>query len=366
MRIREIRHKELQNYIDSKEYLASKYIPISQHRAVSHIRNPRAQAEDLVLVLVYDEQQEMVGYLGVFPDELHFQSGVERAGWLSCMWVNPKMRGKGIAKKLINTVFEAWGHRILVTEFTPAAKGLYDRTEQFLDLAKPKGIRGYLQLNLSYLLPKKTESWKRWTPLLAMVDGIFNFFNNIRLLGFSAQPPRFVYIDSIDEESTVFIEQFKQKELLNRQAVDLQWIVKNPWLLSSPTLDYNAKRYHFSSVDRRFQFLNIKVYNQQNQLIGFLMLAVRGDNLKVPYAYFDELYTAAIMQVIYQHMIDMDLDMLTVFHPNLVEHLKTNKSPFFLKRDFQRHYIVSKVFEQQVWASQPFDIQDGDADAAFT
>lgn len=366
MHIREIRHKELQNYIESKEYLESKYIPISQHRAVSHIHNPRAQADDLVLVLVYDEQQEMVAYLGVFPDELHFESGVERAGWLSCMWVNPKMRGKGIAKKLINTVFKAWDYRILVTEFTPAAKGLYDRTEQFLDLAKPQGIRGYLQLNLSYLLPKKKESWKKWTALLAMVDGVFNFFNNIRLLGFSPSPPRFSYIESIDQEAASFIQQFKTKELLNRQVNELQWMVRYPWLLNSPTLDHNAQRYHFSSVDRRFQFLNVKVYHRNNELIGFLILAVRGDNLKVPYAYFDALYTEAILQVIYRHMLDMNLDMLTVFHPKLVEHLKKKKSPFFLKRGFQRHYIVSKVFEQQVWANQPFDIQDGDADAAFT
>ncbi|MCP4441605.1 MAG: GNAT family N-acetyltransferase [Aureispira sp.] len=366
MRIREIRHKELQGYIDSKEYQESKYIPISQHRAVSHIHNPRAEAEDLVLVLVYDDTEEMVGYLGVFPDELHFRVGIERAGWLSCMWVNPKMRGKGIAKKLINTVFKAWDYRILVTEFTPAAKGLYDRTEQFLELAKPKGVRGYLQLNLSYLLPKKDLKWEKWSPLLAMFDGIFNFFNSIRLLGFSPKPPRFSYVESIDNEAMQFIQQFKSQELMNRQATDLAWMVRYPWLISAPIPDYNAQRYHFSAVDRRFNFLNIKVFDKKNQLIAFLILTVRGDNLKVPYAYFNALHSDTVMQVIYQHMIDMDLDMVTVFHPKLVEHLKANKSPFFLKRDFQRHYIISKVFEEQLAATPTFDIQDGDADAAFT
>jgi len=75
--------------------------------------------------------------------------------------VNPKMRGQGISKKLIREVFEAWDYKILVTEFTPAAKGLYNSTKQFLDLAKPDGMRGYLRLNLHYLLPNKDPKWKK-------------------------------------------------------------------------------------------------------------------------------------------------------------------------------------------------------------
>ena len=123
MQIREIKHHQLQEYIDSEEYKLTRHVAISKQRAISHIRNPRAKADDLVLVLIY-EQEEMVAYLGVFADDLYFSTGNEHVGWLSCMWVNPIMRGKGIAKKLITTVFEAWNYKILVTEFTPAAKGV--------------------------------------------------------------------------------------------------------------------------------------------------------------------------------------------------------------------------------------------------
>ena len=96
MQIKEIRHHQLQAYIDSDEYKSSEYIAISKHRALSHIRNPRAKADDLVLVLIF-EKEEMVAYLGVFADDLHFSTCIEHVGWLSCMWVNPVMRGKGIA-----------------------------------------------------------------------------------------------------------------------------------------------------------------------------------------------------------------------------------------------------------------------------
>jgi len=91
MQIREIKHHQLQAYIDSEEYKQTEYVAISKHRALSHIRNPRVKADDLVLVLVY-EQEEMVAYLGVFADDLHFTTGVEHVGWLSCMWVQNMMK----------------------------------------------------------------------------------------------------------------------------------------------------------------------------------------------------------------------------------------------------------------------------------
>ena len=84
MQIKEIRHHALQAYIDSEEYKTASYIAISKHRAHAHICNPRAQSDDLVLVLIY-EAEEMVAYLGVFADDLHFSTGIEHVGWLSCM-----------------------------------------------------------------------------------------------------------------------------------------------------------------------------------------------------------------------------------------------------------------------------------------
>lgn len=372
MRIREIQHHKLQAYIDSDEYKKAEYIAISKHRALSHIRNPRAKPNDLVLVLIYEEAQ-MVAYLGVFADDLHFTTGVEHVGWLSCMWVNPIMRGKGIAKKLINIVFEAWEYKILVTEFTPAAHGLYNRTEQFLDLAKPLGVRGYLRLNLSYLLPKKDAKWNKWRWFLSCIDATGNALNFLRLWiqpsyqkSLSKLGIKFEYLSEIDEEAWNFIQQHKRNELVNRGKEDLKWIAQNPWLLSSLLKDHNASRYHFSATASCFNFLNIKVYDAQLNMKAFLLLSIRGNNLKVPYVYFEKDCEHYALEIIYHHMLTMKLNMLTVFHPVLVAMIKKGKTPFFLKRDFKRHYIIGKVLGQQLAATPNFEIQDGDADAAFT
>lgn len=370
MQIKKIYHHQLQAYIDSEEYKKTRYVAISKHRAVSHIRNPRALPNDLVLVLIY-ENAEMVAYLGVFADDLHFSTGIEHVGWLSCMWVNPIMRGKGIAKKLIQTVFEAWDYKILVTEFTPAAHGLYNRTGQFLDLAKPKGLRGYLRLNLAYLLPKKDPKWNKWRPILSCIDGLFNIPNSWRLRlsawnKLELKGTQFEYISELDEETWTFIQKQKSNELMNRGRADLNWLIQHPWLISSALKDYNAERYHFSATDRFFTFLNIKIYNSNLELIGFVILSIRGKNMKVPYVYCLEGAEEMVLKVIYKHMVDLKLDMLTVFQPLLLSAIKKGKMPFFKLRTFNRHYIIGKVLEKPLMATPDFVIQDGDADAAFT
>ena len=79
----------------------------------------------------------------------------------------------------------------------------------------------------------------------------------------------FEYLSEIDEEAWSFIEANKSKELLNRSRADLTWLVKNPWLLSSGLKDHNAKRYHFSTTDTSFTFLNVKVYDDKLKMLGF-------------------------------------------------------------------------------------------------
>jgi len=198
------------------------------------------------------------------------------------------------------------------------------------------------------------------------MDMLFNIPNALRLKFKSTACPKFEYLSEIDAEAWTFIQAHKRKELINRNQEDLQWIARNPWLISSGLKDYNAERYHFSATDSVFTFLNIKVYDDDLNMIGFLMLSIRGKNLKIPYAYYKKGAEKQLMQVVYKHMLELKLDMLTVFHSPLVDCINNGSSPFFLKRNFQRHYIIGKVLQTQLEATPNFVIQDGDADAAFT
>lgn len=370
MHFKSLQLRELKEYVCSDAYTQSDYIAISKQRALSQERNPRAKPEDVVLVLVY-EAEELVAYLGVFADDLHFEQGIEHVGWLSCMWVNPKMRGKGIAKQLLQTVLEAWEYKILVTEFTPAAKGLYDRSRHFVDLAKPKGWRGYLRPNLATLLPKKSLHWQKWQPLLKIADAVLSLPNVLRLWlhgrpSIEKQGYSFEYLAELDDEAWTFIQAQQNGELIHRNREELNWLLRNPWLLQAPLQDRNAKRYHFSSVASTFYFLAIKLYNPKLEVVAVIIMSYRAGAVKLPYVYVQTGMEEILWQLIDQHLLAMRAETLTVFQPLLVSILPLRKHPFFRLRAFQRHYIISKVMQETLKATNTIILQDGDADAAFT
>ncbi len=357
-----IRVKDLAAYITSDIYRQGEVVPISPHRALSHVQNPAAQPEDLSLVLIYADGV-LQAYLGVLPDVIYPEGTPERAGWLSCMWVSPALRGKGIAKKLIQTVFEHWDHRILVTEFTPEAKGLYDRTTQFNDLTQPEGIRGYLRPDFARLLSSKSNRWAALQPVLKLADLLLSPFNQIRLRFCTVTTPAMTYIREVDEETAAFIEKHQTDSFMRRGKAGINWMLKNPWVLSAPGPDETSRKYHFTATAKQFVYFAVKMTDTSGKLTGFLVLSYRDGHLKVPYCFVETSHLNDAVAVIYHHALQTGARMVSVFHPGLAALLRNDKSsPFFLRRMVRRHYIISKVFQ----VTRPVIIQDGDADAGFT
>ena len=342
-------------------------IPISTHRAISHIHNPRAEPTDILMIIAY-ENDEMVGYLGVLADRIYPLSGEPlKCGWLSCMWVNPVLRGKGIAKQLLATAFKTWNDHILVTEFTPEAKGLYDRSGGFNDLRVNSGLRCYLRFNLHQVLPKKNEKYKQLTSLLRVVDMLGNIPNGVRLLFHKPKPSdklKFEEIGQVDNELNSYIKSKSENGFERRETEDINWITAYPWLKeSAPTEE--SRRYHFSSVAGSFRNINVKI-SEGDRTVGYLLLTIRDGHLKVPYAYFESEIIADIVQYIYEVMMTEKLSMLTVFHKAIVDHISSHPSPFIYRRHIKRHYIISKALDAHFSDKEKLQVQDGDADCAFT
>lgn len=175
MRIEKLNGDELRAFVMSEAFTQLEHIPVSRHRAVSQSRNPRANAEDILLLVAYDGD-ELVGYLGLLPDDLHVGEEVYHFAWMTTIWVNPVARGKGVARSLLDMAMEIYQGRILGTDFTEEAKAIYLKTGHFDLLEKYEGIRLYYRFNLSYLLPPKRSFFRRVKPVLQMADAVLNFF----------------------------------------------------------------------------------------------------------------------------------------------------------------------------------------------
>ena len=153
-------------------------------------------------------------------------------------------------------------------------------------------------------------------------------------------------------------------ELFKRESKELNWIIKYPWILSVPLKDDIIKdRYHFSSLSHLFKLLNIKIYNSRKEIIGFVILKIRDNELTIPYSYFHTKNSKIINNVIIKHIIELNIDMAYFTNQSLIDEFKKLKYPILYKwKNTRTRYISSKFKKIDM---NYYKVQDGDADAVF-
>jgi len=186
LQFKRLNKKLLLEYANSNHFGKGTDIPISFHRAISQSLNPRLNSTDILLILAIDEGR-LVGYTGILPDKLFDTTGKSnRFGWLSCLWVSPTARNKGIGKRLIEEAVKAWDGRILSSDYAPETKGLYDASGAFLTTPfELEGLRLYIKSDLQNLLPPKHKTWVKLKPALTFFDFLANkvdFSDMVRLV----------------------------------------------------------------------------------------------------------------------------------------------------------------------------------------
>ncbi len=363
--IKLLNKKLLIEYIDSEEFNMQEFVPITKHRALSHAQNPRSEDKDVLLLLAY-KKKKLIGYLGVLPDKIYFNNKIEKIGWLSCLWVAPTYRGNQIAQLLLDKCFEAWGKKIIATEFTTTAKKLYDQANVFHNLQIKKGIRLYIRFDLYNLLPPRKKVFEQIAFFLKAVDFITNSLLNIRFLFWKTKMNdlHVEYVNHLDKEIENFISDKQEHQLFKRGLNELNWIIKNPWVLSAPAKDVIGNKYAFSSSDKSFNFYALKVRGASNQLVAFLIFSKRNQTLKMPYCYHNN-NLETVINVINFHLHKWKIKTFTTFYTEIADYFSKNKTPALFKRELKRHYIISTVFGNSIQPEE-FEIQDGDGDCSFT
>lgn len=365
--IKQLNKKQLLEYVRSPHFGAGDDIPITMHRALSQAVNPRLDEEDIIMLMAVD-QDNLVGYLGVLPDLIFLPNRAPiKIGWLSCLWVSPLARGKGIGLKLITESLALWNNNILSADYVPATKTLYDRTNQFEE--KPysrKGIRLYIKSDLQHILPPKKAIFHKTKWLLQAIDFGANGLLNLRLKFFKEDLShiRIEYIDHINDEVNDFILSKQERQLFKRTQADLNWIIQNPWILSADKKDDLNKKYYFSSTAKLFHFSTLVIRNSNNKIIAFLIFARRDTTLKLPYLYHDNCMDTVI-KVINHHLIEWNIRTFTTFHPELTQHLSVHRTPALYTRSLERNYMLSSTLKDAIIDAY-MEIQDGDGDCGFT
>lgn len=368
MEIKEFTITDLAEAISLNNLWSTKVIPITKYRAMSQVNNPRANGDDVVLLVAY-ENQDIIGYLGILPDTLFIDNAEHKIGWLSCWWVEHSRRSSGIGGFLLLRALKHYNQDIAVSSFSDSAKEVYDASRKFITLNKLEGMNITIRFMNSNILQRNVPKLKKIWLCLQFIDKIANVFVNLRLYIWKhnnniCKKIKYEYIREIDQETKQFIAKHRKNELARRDSLELDWIIKYPWVLSSPLRDKTSHRYHFSSVSDRFSYLSIKVFDSNDEMIGFVILKIRDNHLSIPYSYFDGKHAEQILYVIGYHMIEMDIDMFTTYNEDLIRNLSDTKFPYLYKSKTSRSSLISKKFKSEDLDN--YCLQDGDGDCVFT
>jgi hypothetical protein len=371
MQITKFTGEELKKFINSSSFRLLKNIPISKHRAISHINNTRKDKNDIILYVAW-EQDEIIAYRTIYADYLFFGNEKLKVGWLSGNWVIPSKRRQGLASKLFKISLEDWNNHLLFTNFAPESKAVYDKSGDFKLLKTKKGVRGYLRFNFHYLLPPKHTFFKNIKGVLKWIDYLLNLFADLRILIIDClvnmKEIKLEYIQQVDNESAEFIYKWKSKEITNRSPGEMDFVLQYPWVIPNVLKDDINSKYFFSSTANPFININLKIYNKQDMMIGYVMILIKGKELKIPYLYYEQGSENLILKVLLKHMSKLKLNMMTVYHEKFAHYIKKHFTFFLMKKNmkqdyFATHQIVKKFNEFPNKEDVLF--QDGDGDPAF-
>jgi GNAT superfamily N-acetyltransferase len=362
-----LNRQALYDYIFSRAFNNLKVIPITKHRAISQLNNPRLNDDDILLILALEEGN-LAGYLGILPDCIFtINHEAARFGWLSCFWVDPLKRGRGIGMELMQMALKHWENRVLSADYVSHTKGIYKKTRAFGEPLSLHGIKMYFRLDLSTILPPKNKLFYFSRPFLTIADFIANIPLDIRLkvLQKKLKDVNFQYLNEIDPETETFINNFQSGQYFKRSRSELDWITKYPWVIKRNSTERSKQEYYFSSTDKSFDFYKIKIADSKNQPVAFLLFSRRNRSLKIPYIVFMDEYLNQTIDVIVFHIIKWRISTFTTFQPKLVNHLNRHSIYQIYKKSTERNYLVTSrmltYFEEGL-----LNIQDGDGDLAFT
>lgn len=365
MQITEIKVGGLVDFVEGNLWQNLSPKPITLLRAISQSKNPRANPDDVALIIAYEDNR-LLGLVGLLPDFIHGEAS-RPASSNSCWWADPQ-KGKHLAVPLFLKAFALCNQRMFMTDCTPHTLQILAKTNWFDFPETPSGIRGFLNVNLHEVIPSKFPSTGKFRNLLKLGDYCLNTVllpylklkqNRFKKIGIGVE-----YLSVLNEEMHRFIDVHSQDEFIRRSGIDLEWIVQNPWIkqINNEKRAVSAE-YPFSHLVKQFKQYFVKV-TDSGQTIGLLLISLRDEHLKVSYSYYHENHAQQVINVIYRECLLQKAVTLTVFSPELVKRMNTDPHPFIFKKRIRRLIAVSNQLSDSY--QKYIAKQDGDGDGVFT
>ncbi|KAA0127790.1 GNAT family N-acetyltransferase [Chryseobacterium sp. SN22] len=356
--LKTLNKKQLEAFVSSGDYKKYGFLPITEHRAVSHIKNPKANEDQTLLILAFDRDQ-LAGYLGCFPDQFVTDGKTFSYAWLSTLFISNEFRGKRIAQSLLNKAFEEYHGNIAITEFTKEAEGLYNKMGVFEYIQPKQGKRYYFRTDLKHIISAKKPELKSLQPVFRLADSVANILISVKNTFVKKPEFKFEVLDKIDQESKAFLSKFKS----NRNAEEINGLINHPWVLEGKLKE---EKYLFSSYSEQFLYFWIKIFNEDNVLVTCSLLLLRDGHLKIPY-FFSKAEPNQLIDFLGYFILKNKVITLTSYQTDINSRIENSKKfPAIHKRNLERRYMFHKDLIAHLPESFDPGFQDGDGDCAMT
>jgi hypothetical protein len=340
-----------------------KHCPITRHRALSIIMNPRTLPTDPVLIVGY-HKGEVSGYMAIVPDVLYSGGESVRLGWMGSYWSDPDPSNSMMAVLLLMKVYDLYNGHVAGFSAAYRAEQLFRSSNRFRDFRVVVGYQYILRFNLGYWIPRKYPMMKSLGGIFRFSDNIVNLVQNTRLrlwksLNKIDRSISIEYLSQIYDSDTIeFIKQHNHSQLSRRNHEDINAMIKYPTSLATVLEDKSKSKYYFSTKSDRFLYLLYRIMDSSQKIIAVVMICVDGDHIRIPFVFYRNNTEKIVITTLLHHIIKMNIDMFTTFHTGLNEQIRMMKIPIIYKKKRNRDSLISKKIDHKPYIG-PF-MQDGD------
>jgi len=363
--IEKVKLKDLKSFINSHKYRSFQTKPISTNRVESYLANPRRKMDKYVLYLAL-KNNELVGFRTILQDQLLVNSVIYSFGWFSGNWVNPNFRRNGISTLLFNEVKADWYSQLLYTNYAPASKALYDKSNDFTLLINKNGVRIYIKPILYQLLKDRF-------PILNKIKWlVFTFEKIIEILfwpkTYYARSKGLNYLKNIETHSSLNADilrflNTKVNSIFSRKSIEYQWIENYPWVKNEGDIIV----YPFSITANKLISQYLIIRDIDGEISAIAMVKNIDGKVTVPILISDKKNSSKILNAILGFAYKTDAKIITVFNPELVNHLTQIKFAGLFKKSMnQKYFIMNDFYKKLNIDTVDIKVQDGDGDVIFT
>jgi len=350
---------QLKKELENPKFWKTKYFPISKQRLIAHLNNPRAEENDVLLVVGYDNE-EVVGYIGNIPDSIFIDNIKHKFCWLTAWWLHPSMQGKGFGYSILKAAIENIPAPKGAVGMSPFSKKVLLQSGEFQFMERCSGT-DYI---LRYTIEKPQTIKQRFKNGILMIMNKLNKLKQKKWLQKNINHSlSFEYITQLDAETVNFVNQYDKDNTFRRREEELNWIIQHKWLIDSPLKDKNHDKYFFSSYAKNFSYITFKIFLKE-EFIGFCILRNRDNYITIPYLAYIDKYIDNVLISIGLHLQKMEIASITIFNKEVVAAFNRLEYPSIKTRTTIKEAIMSKKIGEIDFSE--FYLQDGFGDYAST